>query len=61
WKLFLAATSIGLLSVAVLNLNNMRDIENDIAAKKHTLVVAMGLRNAKHYHKLLLICAAITF
>jgi 1,4-dihydroxy-2-naphthoate octaprenyltransferase len=50
WKLLLAAASIGLLSVAVLNLNNMRDIENDRIAGKRTLVVKMGLKNAKNYH-----------
>jgi 1,4-dihydroxy-2-naphthoate polyprenyltransferase len=44
WKLFLPATAIGMLSVAVLNLNNMRDIENDKMAGKNTLVVKMGLK-----------------
>lgn len=55
WKIFLPATSIGLLSVAVLNLNNMRDIENDKAAGKNTLVVKMGLEKAKKYHHFLII------
>ena len=55
WKLFLPATSIGLLSVAVLNLNNMRDIENDKIAGKNTLVVKIGLENAKKYHEFLIL------
>lgn len=55
WKLFLPATAIGLLSVAVLNLNNMRDIENDKIAGKNTLVVKMGLENAKIYHHFLIV------
>jgi len=55
WKLFLPATTIGLLSVAVLNLNNMRDIENDKIAGKNTLVVKMGLENAKKYHEFLIL------
>lgn len=55
WKLFLPATAIGLLSVAVLNLNNMRDIENDKIAGKNTLVVKMGLENAKKYHEFLIL------
>lgn len=55
WKLFLPATSIGLLSVAVLNLNNMRDIENDRLAGKNTLVVKMGLDKAKKYQNYLII------
>lgn len=61
WKLFLPATSIGLLSVAVLNLNNMRDIENDKKAGKMTLVVKMGLANAKKYHNVVLVIASISF
>lgn len=59
WKLFLPATAIGLLSVAVLNLNNMRDIENDKIAGKNTLVVKMGFENAKKYHFTLLIIAIL--
>jgi 1,4-dihydroxy-2-naphthoate octaprenyltransferase len=59
WKLFLPATAIGLLSVAVLNLNNMRDIENDKIAGKNTLVVKMGLENAKKYHSLLLVLSLV--
>ena len=61
WKLVLAAAAIGLLSVAVLNLNNMRDIENDKIVKKRTLVVKMGLENAKKYHIFLLITALLLF
>lgn len=55
WKLFLPATAIGLLSVAVLNLNNMRDIENDKMAGKNTLVVKMGLAWAKNYQHFLIL------
>ena len=59
WKLFLPAAAIGLLSVAVLNLNNMRDIENDRIAGKRTLVVKMGLEKAKKYHFSLFIVSFI--
>jgi len=59
WKLFLPAIAIGLLSVAVLNLNNMRDIQNDKIAGKMTLVVKMGFTNAKYYHYFLIICSII--
>jgi 1,4-dihydroxy-2-naphthoate octaprenyltransferase len=55
--LILPAFSIGLLSTAVLNLNNMRDIENDRASNKNTLVVKIGSKNAKTYHSLLIIAA----
>ncbi len=49
------ASAIGLLSAAVLNLNNMRDIENDAASGKNTLVVRMGSSKAKIYHTFLII------
>ncbi|MFM7300282.1 MAG: 1,4-dihydroxy-2-naphthoate octaprenyltransferase, partial [Crocinitomicaceae bacterium] len=52
--LFFAA-AIGLWSTAVLNLNNLRDIENDRASKKNTLVVKMGFKNGKFYHALLIL------
>ncbi|MDN3725056.1 1,4-dihydroxy-2-naphthoate octaprenyltransferase [Aequorivita sp. SDUM287046] len=54
WHLLLPAIAIGCFSTAVLNLNNMRDIENDAAAKKHTLVVKLGSIKAKKYHAFLL-------
>jgi 1,4-dihydroxy-2-naphthoate octaprenyltransferase len=51
----LPASAIGLLSVAVLNLNNMRDHVSDAKAGKNTLVVKMGFENAKRYHAALII------
>src|SRR5690606_37261178 len=54
FEVLLPASSIGLLSVAVLNLNNMRDISNDKASGKNTLVVRMGFSNAKIYHAFLI-------
>ncbi|NCT17515.1 MAG: 1,4-dihydroxy-2-naphthoate octaprenyltransferase [Flavobacteriaceae bacterium CG_4_8_14_3_um_filter_34_10] len=63
WQLILPATAIGCFSTAVLNLNNMRDIENDSAAGKNTLVVKLGIQKAKKYHAFLLlfgmVCAVI--
>ncbi|MDQ1771815.1 1,4-dihydroxy-2-naphthoate polyprenyltransferase [Labilibaculum sp. A4] len=59
WGLFLPAVSVGLLSVGVLNLNNMRDIDNDARTGKMTLVVKMGTANAKRYHFTLLSTAMI--
>jgi 1,4-dihydroxy-2-naphthoate polyprenyltransferase len=49
WVL-LPASAIGLLSSGVLNLNNMRDIENDTRSGKRTLVVHIGSNAAKYYH-----------
>ncbi len=57
-EVFLPAISIGLFSTGVLNLNNMRDIENDRNSGKNTLVVRMGSAKAKIYHTLL-ICFGI--
>ena len=53
--IFLPALSIGLLSVAVLNINNMRDLENDKIAGKITLPVRLGRANALKYHRALLV------
>lgn len=61
WKLILPAIAIGLLSVAVLNLNNMRDIENDKIANKNTLVVKNGLAWAKKYHEVIILIASLSF
>jgi 1,4-dihydroxy-2-naphthoate octaprenyltransferase len=59
WLLILPATSIGFLSVAVLNLNNMRDEESDRKSNKNTIVVKMGASNAKVYHYYLIISSMI--
>lgn len=57
--LLLPATSIGFLSVGVLNLNNMRDEESDRKAGKNTIVVKNGGVWAKKYHFFLVISAMI--
>ena len=57
FTIFLPAFSIGLLSTSVLNLNNMRDRENDQRANKNTLVVKIGAELAKYYHYFLIITA----
>jgi len=51
----LPAMAFGLLSAGVLNLNNMRDIHNDSASGKRTLVVRMGGANARIYHTILIV------
>ena len=51
----LPAIGIGLLSTAMLNLNNMRDIHGDAANGKRTLVVRMGVSRAKGYHATLVL------
>ncbi|MFS4469222.1 1,4-dihydroxy-2-naphthoate octaprenyltransferase [Maribacter sp. 2210JD10-5] len=51
---FLPALAIGLLSVGVLNLNNLRDHISDKKAGKNTVVVKLGFAKAKKYHLYLL-------
>ncbi len=58
-SLLLPATSVGLLAVAVLNINNIRDMESDAKAGKRSIPVQIGLVNARRYHWSLLFCAAI--
>lgn len=61
WILFLPATTMGCFSVAVLNLNNMRDHVNDEKVGKNTIVVKLGLKNAKRYHYSIFAVAYLVF
>ena len=54
FSVLLPASAMGFLSNAVLNINNMRDIENDRASGKNSLVVKIGLKKAFIYHCLLI-------
>jgi 1,4-dihydroxy-2-naphthoate octaprenyltransferase len=49
FEIMLPMIAIGLLSVAVLNLNNLRDIENDALHGKRTIPVKIGLEHGKSY------------
>jgi 1,4-dihydroxy-2-naphthoate octaprenyltransferase len=57
--LFLPATACGLLATAVLNINNLRDIDSDRENGKNTLAVRLGPVNARRYHACLLIGALV--
>lgn len=59
WTLLLPAASVGLLSAAVLNINNMRDMYTDKETHKITLVVLWGRKNAFTYHLFLIAGAMI--
>lgn len=61
WSYLVPATTIGLLSCAVLNLNNMRDHVNDAASGKITIVVRMGFERARVYHAILILVGAGLF
>lgn len=55
----LPATACGLLAAAVLNINNLRDIESDQLNGKNTLAVRLGPIRARYYHVFLLSGAII--
>lgn len=61
WLEVLPASAVGLLSTAVLNLNNMRDVEGDERSGKRTLVVILGSARAHTYHLFLIVSAWICF
>lgn len=48
--IFLPATACGLFCVAVLNVNNVRDIDSDRRAGKLSIAVRLGPRRARLYH-----------
>ncbi|MCS2155620.1 1,4-dihydroxy-2-naphthoate polyprenyltransferase [Scandinavium sp. H11S7] len=56
---FLPATACGLLATAVLNINNLRDIDSDRENGKNTLAVRLGPVNARRYHTGLLMGALL--
>ncbi len=56
---FLPAISIGLLSTAVLNLNNMRDMASDLKSNKITLAIKLGEKKVRTYHFVLVSLAMV--
>ena len=58
-NLILPSFSIGLLSVAVINLNNMRDLVSDKLSNKITVAGKLGFANSKKYHFLILISSIV--
>lgn len=48
--MWLPALAAGLCSTAVLNVNNMRDIETDRLSGKMTVAARLGVENARLYH-----------
>jgi 1,4-dihydroxy-2-naphthoate octaprenyltransferase len=60
WLLILPATSCGLFSTAVLNVNNIRDLESDRKAGKKSVPVRIGPHNARIYHLALLVFGVLS-
>jgi len=59
WMMLLPASAAGLLAAGVLNVNNIRDIDNDKASGKITIPVRLGVTAAKKYHTLLIAAALL--
>lgn len=57
WSILLPASSSGLLAVAVLNLNNLRDIDNDRINGKYSVPVRIGKQKGFVYQKSLYLIA----
>ena len=58
-ELIFPSLTLGFLSAAVLNLNNMRDLRNDKQSKKNTIAVKLGAQNSKIYHYILILLSII--
>src|SRR5690606_12928167 len=56
----LPALSCGFFSMAVLNINNIRDIESDLKAGKYSIPVRIGRKNAIRYHWFLLSAGCVS-
>ena len=54
WDILLPASAVGMLSTAVLNLNNMRDMESDRLSGKKTFALRIGFKNAMIYQIVLM-------
>jgi len=55
----LPAITFGLLSVGVLNVNNMRDLLNDKASGKITIPVKLGIKRSRYYHAFIIVIALL--
>lgn len=60
WLYVLPSISVGLFSVAVLNVNNIRDIESDKKAGKKSVPVRIGRKSAVIYHWIILFTGVAT-
>jgi 1,4-dihydroxy-2-naphthoate octaprenyltransferase len=60
WPDVLPALSCGLFSIAVLNINNIRDIESDRTAGKFSIPVRIGKAKASVYHWFLLVSGLLS-
>ncbi|MBE3557789.1 MAG: 1,4-dihydroxy-2-naphthoate octaprenyltransferase [Ktedonobacteraceae bacterium] len=55
WQAFAASVPVGFLVTAILNMNNTRDYQDDLAVEKKTLPVRFGVRFGQRFHATLLL------
>ena len=60
WSSVAAGIAVGLLVTAILNMNNVRDYQDDLAVHKMTLPARFGQRFGRRYHAFLLVGAYVT-
>jgi 1,4-dihydroxy-2-naphthoate octaprenyltransferase len=61
FKPLLPAIGLGVISTMILNINNMRDLDNDRLSGKLTVAVKLGLSKSKMYHTLLTFASFFSF
>jgi 1,4-dihydroxy-2-naphthoate octaprenyltransferase len=60
WRLIVAGVGPGLISAAILAVNNLRDRETDAKAGKRTLAVLLGVRFTRLEYTICIIAACLT-
>ena len=60
WQIFLLAMPVGTLSCAILVINNLRDLPQDMLVDKRTMAVRIGEKNTRVFFMLLLVTAQVT-
>jgi 1,4-dihydroxy-2-naphthoate polyprenyltransferase len=55
WQAFAASVPVGFLVTAILNMNNVRDYQDDLAVNKKTLPVRFGIKFGQWFHTILLV------
>lgn len=55
WQAFAASVPVGFLVTAILNMNNVRDYQDDLAVNKKTLPVRFGIQFGQRFHAFLLL------
>ena len=60
WQIFLLAIPVGTLSCAILVINNLRDLPQDMLVGKRTMAVRIGEKNTRVFFMFLLVIAQLT-